>query len=218
MTNQIKLQYSEEVATAIKAKKPVVALESTIISHGLPYPENLETAHALEDAIRSRNAVPATIAVMDGIPKAGLSHDELSRLSDPDIDTMKLSRRDLPFAISKKIDGATTVATTMMMPTMEGIVRMIKNGVGVKRLIQWINPSRNEKRYRYGSHDPLCSPLSDLLSAFNFARRLKTLSGPTPCEYICIIWTSEPERFILNPIHQWLIHQRPGHQRPGLNT
>ncbi len=130
MTNQIKLHYSEEVATAIKANKPIVALESTIISHGLPYPENLETAHALEDAIRSKNAVPATIAVIDGIPKAGLSHDELSRLSDPEIDTLKLSRRDLPFAISKKINGATTVATTMMIAAAAGIKVFATGGIG----------------------------------------------------------------------------------------
>ena len=96
---------------------------------------------------------------------------------------------------------------------VERMNRMTKNGVGVKRLIQRINPSRNEKRCHYDIHDTLCSHLSDFLSACNFARRLKTLSGLTPYEYSCIIWASEPMRFILNPIHQ-----RPGHQRPGLKT
>ena len=86
--------------------------------------------------------------------------------------------------------------------------RTIKDGGGGKRLIQWINRSRNVKRYHYDSNDQLRSHLDDFLDACNFARRLKTLGGLTPYEYICKIWTSEPDLFILDPIDQI----------PGLNT
>ena len=91
---------------------------------------------------------------------------------------------------------------------VERMNRTIKDGEGVKRLIQWINRSRNVKRFHYESHDQLRDHLADFLNAYNFARRLKTLKGLTRYEYICKIWTSEPERFILNPIHKM----------PGLNN
>ena len=91
---------------------------------------------------------------------------------------------------------------------VERMNRTIMEGVGGKRLIQWINRSRNVKRYHYYSHDQLRSHLADFLDAYNSARCLKTLSGLTPYEYVCKIWTSEPDRFIVDPIHQM----------PGLNT
>ena len=128
--NDLKVHMSDDVADAISSQKPIVALESTIISHGLPYPENLKTAHALEAAIRDEGAVPATIAVIDGMPKAGLTEDELQLLSDPEHDVMKLSRRDLPLALSKGYHGATTVATTMMIAAAVGIKTFATGGIG----------------------------------------------------------------------------------------
>ena len=129
-TLSLPVELSAEVADAIAQNKPVVALESTIISHGLPYPENLATARTLEDTIRAKGAIPATIAVINGIPKAGLTEDELTILSDPQIDILKLSRRDLPLAMSKKIHGATTVATTMMIAEAAGISFFATGGIG----------------------------------------------------------------------------------------
>ena len=102
MVPSLPLKYSLEVSNALTAGQPVVALESTIIAHGLPYPENIETAQLLEQTIRSKGAVPATIAVIEGMATVGLSAAELARIADPKTDILKLSRRDLPFAFSQK--------------------------------------------------------------------------------------------------------------------
>ena len=128
--NTLNVSLSEEVADALATKKPVVALESTIISHGLPYPENLETARDLEQTIRNRGAVPATIAVIDGVAKAGLTDDELTLLSTPTSEILKLSRRDLPFAFSQNRNGATTVAATMVIAAAAGIQIFATGGIG----------------------------------------------------------------------------------------
>ena len=128
--NILNVALSEEVADALATKKPVVALESTIISHGLPYPENLETARDLEQTIRNRGAVPATIAVIDGVAKAGLTDDELTLLSTPTSEILKLSRRDLPFAFSQNRNGATTVAATMVIAAAAGIQIFATGGIG----------------------------------------------------------------------------------------
>ena len=130
MTISLNVHLSRDVAAAIADNTPVVALESTIISHGLPYPENLETALALEETVRARGAVPATIAVIDGIARAGLNADELATLSDPGNDILKLSRRDLPFAFSQKRHGATTVASTMIIAAAAGIRVFATGGIG----------------------------------------------------------------------------------------
>ena len=130
MTTSLNVHLSRDVAAAIADNTPVVALESTIISHGLPYPENLETALALEETVRSRGAVPATIAVIDGVARAGLDADELAILSDPGGDILKLSRRDLPFAFSQKRHGATTVASTMIIAAAAGIKVFATGGIG----------------------------------------------------------------------------------------
>lgn len=108
----------------------MVALESTIISHGLPFPENIETALSLEKIVRMKGATPATIAVIDGVAKAGLTDKELSFLSDPNQQTVKLSRRDLPLAFSKKLNGSTTVAATMIIAAAAGIRVFATGGIG----------------------------------------------------------------------------------------
>lgn len=123
------LQLSPEVAAAREAGRPVVALESTIIAHGMPWPQNLETAREVEAVIRSEGAVPATIAVIGGRIRVGLTDDELTQLAQAP-DAMKLSRRDLPFAIATGRLGATTVAATMICAHLAGIEVFVTGGIG----------------------------------------------------------------------------------------
>ncbi len=123
------LVFSEEVAQAKAEKKPIVALESTIISHGMPYPENVQTAKDVERIIRDRGAVPATIAIIDGKIKIGLTDDELELLGTSR-DVEKVSRRDLPYVVAKKKHGATTVAGTMICAQMAGIRVFATGGIG----------------------------------------------------------------------------------------
>ena len=124
------LDISPEVQEALAAGKPVVALESTIISHGMPYPQNVETALNVERIIRENGAVPATIAIIKGRLKAGLSADEIEYLGRKGYDVTKASRRDLPVLAARGDDGATTVATTMIIASMAGIKVFATGGVG----------------------------------------------------------------------------------------
>lgn len=124
------LDVAPEVAEALAAGKPVVALESTIISHGMPYPKNVETALNVEKVIRENGAVPATIAIIGGRLKAGLSTAEIEYLGKTGQAVSKVSRRDLPVIVSKKMDGATTVATTMIVAAMAGIKVFATGGIG----------------------------------------------------------------------------------------
>ncbi|MBY6051971.1 pseudouridine-5'-phosphate glycosidase [Cytobacillus firmus] len=123
------LEYSEEVVEAKKANKPVVALESTIISHGMPYPQNVQTAKEVEGIIRKNGAVPATIAILNGKIKIGLSDEELEFLAQSK-DVEKASRRDLPYLVAKKKNGATTVAATMICAELAGIEVFVTGGIG----------------------------------------------------------------------------------------
>ncbi|MCP4688315.1 MAG: pseudouridine-5'-phosphate glycosidase [Desulfobacterales bacterium] len=124
------LAVKPEVAEALSLGKPVVALESTIISHGMPYPRNVETALEVEKTARENGATPATIAVMDGKLKAGLTEDEISWLGKAGPDVIKCSRRDLPFVLSAKKAGATTVAATMIISRMAGVRVFATGGIG----------------------------------------------------------------------------------------
>ena len=124
------LDISPEVQAALKEHKPVVALESTIISHGMPYPQNVETALNVEKIIRENGAVPATIAIIGGRLKAGLSKEEIEHLGKAGTAVTKASRRDLPVLCAKGMDGATTVATTMIIAAMAGISVFATGGVG----------------------------------------------------------------------------------------
>ncbi len=123
------LRISSEVELAFRERKSLVALESTVISHGLPRPQNLETATRLEEIIRQGGAIPATIAVLDGSPCVGLNSEQLSHLANSD-DVRKLSLRDLPAAVSRGWDGATTVATTMRIADSAGIRVFATGGIG----------------------------------------------------------------------------------------
>ena len=118
-----------EVENALQNNIPVVALESTIITHGMPYPENLKMVHEVEEIIRENHAVPATIAVVDGVVKIGLSKDEVRSLSEKK-DVIKLSRNDLAYAISCRKTGATTVAATMILAANANIKVFATGGVG----------------------------------------------------------------------------------------
>jgi pseudouridine-5'-phosphate glycosidase len=124
------LDIATEVSAALDANKPVVALESTIISHGMPYPRNVETAMAVEAALRDGGAIPATIAVLNGKLKVGLSPDEIQSLGQLGLDAIKCSRRDLPFVVARRMNGATTVAATMIIAAMAGIRVFATGGIG----------------------------------------------------------------------------------------
>ncbi|OVZ86456.1 pseudouridine-5'-phosphate glycosidase [Yersinia intermedia] len=124
------LDISPEVAQALAQNKAVVALESTIISHGMPYPQNVETALLVEQKIRENGAVPATIAVINGRMKAGLSRDEIELLGKEGHSIMKVSRRDLPFVVANGQHGATTVASTMIIAEMAKIKVFATGGIG----------------------------------------------------------------------------------------
>jgi pseudouridine-5'-phosphate glycosidase len=123
------IQLSPEVAAARAEGRAVVALESTIIAHGMPWPQNLDTAREVEDVIRAEGAVPATIAVIGGRIRVGLTGDELQQLAQAP-DAMKLSRRDLPFAVATGRLGATTVAATMICAQLAGIAVFVTGGIG----------------------------------------------------------------------------------------
>ena len=124
------LDVAPEVAEAIAHNKPVVALESTIISHGMPYPQNVETALKVEEIIRENGAVPATIAVIGGRLKAGCSRDGIEVLGKKGHDVAKASRRDLAVLVARGEDGATTVTTTMIIAHMAGIRVFATGGIG----------------------------------------------------------------------------------------
>ena len=124
------LDLSPEVTAAKAAGKPVVALESTIISHGMPYPQNVETALRVERTIRENGAVPATIAVIGGRLKAGLTQEEIEYLGKKGRGVAKASRRDLPVLVARGEDGATTVTTTMIIAALAGIKVFATGGVG----------------------------------------------------------------------------------------
>ena len=124
------LDISPEVSAALAAGKPVVALESTIISHGMPYPQNVETALAVEQIVRDNGAVPATIAIIGGRLKAGLTPEEIEYFGKKGPEIAKASRRDLPVLVARGQDGACTVTTTMMIAHMAGIGVFATGGIG----------------------------------------------------------------------------------------
>lgn len=123
------LDVNPEVAKALEEGRPVVALESTIIAHGMPYPKNVETAIAVEEVIKANGAVPATIGILGGRIKIGLTKEEIEYMAHAK-NVLKVSRRDLPLVIAQKMDGATTVAGTMIAANMAGIKLFVTGGIG----------------------------------------------------------------------------------------
>jgi pseudouridylate synthase len=124
------LDFSPDVAEARSAKKPIVALESTIITHGMPYPHNVETALTVEDAVREMGAIPATIAVIEGRLRVGLSREEIDRLGQLSGGVVKASRRDLALVAARKGSAGTTVAATMFIAGLAGIEIFATGGIG----------------------------------------------------------------------------------------
>lgn len=124
------VKISQEVKEAIKEKKPVVALESTIISHGMPYPKNVETALEVEKVVRENGAIPATIAIINGEIKIGLTKEEIEIIGKAGLSVTKTSRRDLAYVVANKLNGATTVAATMICAEMAGIKIFATGGIG----------------------------------------------------------------------------------------
>ncbi len=124
------LSLTTEIQEAIAAGKPVVALESTIISHGMPYPKNFETALKVEAAVRENGAIPATIALMDGKMKIGLTREEIDYLARTGKEVIKTSRRDIPYLLTHRLTGATTVASTMFAASQAGIKIFATGGIG----------------------------------------------------------------------------------------
>ena len=124
------LVINQEVEAALASNQPLVALESTIIAHGMPYPKNVETALAVEKEIRNQGAIPATLAIIRGKMKIGLCQDEIELLGKEGPKVLKISRRDLPFVLSQQKNGATTVASTMILAALAGIKIFATGGIG----------------------------------------------------------------------------------------
>ena len=124
------LSFSDEVKEAIQANKPIVALESTIISHGMPYPQNFEVAKLCEQTVRDNNCVPATIAIIKGKIKIGLNEDDLLYLAKTGRSVTKVSRRDIAYVVSMGLDGATTVSATMYIASLANIKIFATGGIG----------------------------------------------------------------------------------------
>ena len=126
----MKIKVAEEVKKALAEGKAVVALESTIISHGMPYPQNVETALRVEEEVRKNGAVPATIAIIDGMPTVGCKREEIEKLGKAGLTVTKVSRRDIPIVIAKGLNGATTVASTMIFAEKAGVKIFATGGIG----------------------------------------------------------------------------------------
>ncbi|KAL7202631.1 hypothetical protein ACSBR1_034157 [Camellia fascicularis] len=124
------IKLTPDVSEALSRGRAVVALESTIISHGMPYPQNLETAKEVEAIVRENGAVPATVAILDGVPCVGLSAEELERLANLGTKARKTARRDIAHVVATKGDGATTVSATMIFASMVGIPVFVTGGIG----------------------------------------------------------------------------------------
>ena len=124
------LSITPEVQKALDNNSPIVALESTIITHGMPYPQNMETALLVENEVRKNGATPATIALLDGRIKIGLTKDEIETLAKTGFDAIKTSRRDIPYVLANKLPGATTVAATMIAAELAGITVFATGGIG----------------------------------------------------------------------------------------
>jgi pseudouridine-5'-phosphate glycosidase len=124
------LVINPEIQKALVENRPVVALESTIISHGMPYPQNVETALTVEKIVRENGAIPATIAIIGGKLTVGITHEEIDHLGKKGLNVTKASRRDIPILVSRKEDGATTVAATMIIASLAGIKVFATGGIG----------------------------------------------------------------------------------------
>lgn len=178
--DETSIRVSDAVQSALDDGRGVVALETTIIVHGLPRPENLEVARELEDAVAASGAVPATIGVLGGIPVVGLSHAEIDRLAASTAPVAKLSARDLGPAIAGGIDGATTVAATITLAARTGIAVMATGGIG--GVHRGARETYDESADLVALHEQpvlvVCSGVKSILDVAATLERLETLSVP----------------------------------------
>jgi len=171
------IRYSKEVAAAIAAKKPIVALESTIISHGLPRPRNLEVAREVEEIIRAVGAVPATIAILDGRIHAGLESDQLERIANED-GVVKASTRDLAVLAATKKSAATTVAATAHIAAMAGISVFATGGLGGVHRGDGFDESADLRGLSITPIIIVCAGVKSILNVEATLERLETLAVP----------------------------------------
>lgn len=171
------ITYSKEVAAAIAAKKPIVALESTIISHGLPRPRNLEVAREVEEIIRAVGAVPATIAILDGQIHAGLESDQLERIANED-GVVKASTRDLAVLAATKKSAATTVAATAHIAAMAGIAVFATGGLGGVHRGDGFDESADLRGLSITPIIIVCAGVKSILNVEATLERLETLAVP----------------------------------------
>lgn len=173
------ITYSEEVINALKNSLPIVALESTIISHGMPYPKNLETARQCEDVIRNNGCVPATIAILGGKLKVGLNAEELEYLAKAK-DVIKASRRDIPYIVANSLNGATTVSGTMFVSELAGIKVFATGGIGgVHRdLYEAFDVSNDIESLDKSNVMVVCAGVKSILDISNTLEFLETKGVP----------------------------------------
>ena len=173
------ITYSEEVINALKNNLPIVALESTIISHGMPYPKNLETAIQCEEVIRNNGCVPATIAILDGKLKVGLNAEELEYLAKAK-DVIKASRRDIPYIVANSLNGATTVSGTMFVSELAGIKVFATGGIGgVHRdLYEAFDVSNDIESLDKSNVMVVCAGVKSILDISNTLEFLETKGVP----------------------------------------
>ena len=171
------IKYSKEVATAIAAKKPIVALESTIISHGLPRPRNLEVARDVEEIVREAGATPATIAIIDGEIHVGLEEDQLIRIANDD-SVVKASTRDLAILVATKKSAATTVAATGHIAAMAGISVFATGGLGGVHRGDGFDESADLRALSITPIIIVCAGVKSILDVAATLERLETLAIP----------------------------------------
>ena len=171
---------SKEVKEAIEKGIPVVALESTIISHGMPYPKNVETALSLEKMIRDLNVVPATIAIIDGVIKVGLSKEDIEYIGNCKNEVVKVSKRDLPIVVSRKQNGATTVSATMYISKLAGIKVFATGGIGGvhRNQIEAMDISNDLEELGTTNVIVVCAGVKSILDISNTLEYLETKGVP----------------------------------------
>ena len=171
---------SKEVKQALKDNLPIVALESTIISHGMPYPKNVETALSLEKLIRDNGAVPATIAIIDGVIKVGLTKEDIEYIGNGKNEVVKVSKRDLPIIVSRKLNGATTVSATMYISSLAGIKVFATGGIGGVHRFQDKARDISNDLEELGSTNVIvvCAGVKSILDIANTLEYLETKGVP----------------------------------------
>jgi len=173
-----KLVYSKEVLEAMDCSLPIVALESTIITHGMEYPQNYETAIAVEKTIRDNKAVPATIAIIDGILRVGLSEEEIKNMAQNKSKFEKCTTRDLPFMFYKKGNGSTTVAATMFVASRAGISVFATGGIGGVHYGDDWDVSADLTELSRTPVMVVCAGIKSILDINRTLEKLETLSVP----------------------------------------